>query len=64
MVVLDEVHHCTKNHPYNRLLSDHHLSLEPGMRPKLLGLTASPAGQSTKEETLHMLQALLKNLGG
>ena len=63
LVVLDEAHHCTKNHPYNKLLSEHHLSLPPERRPKILGLTASPAGRRTKEETLHMLKDLLKNLG-
>ena len=63
LVVLDEAHHCTKNHPYNKLLSEHHLSLPPERRPKILGLTASPAGRRTKEETLHMLKDLLQNLG-
>ena len=63
LVVLDEAHHCTKNHPYNKLLSEHHLSLPPQQRPKVLGLTASPAGRRTKEETLIMLKDLLKNLG-
>ncbi|KAK7491472.1 hypothetical protein BaRGS_00017301 [Batillaria attramentaria] len=64
LVVFDEAHHCTKNHPYNKLLSEHHLSLDTARRPKVLGLTASPAGRRTKEETLTMLESLLQNLGG
>jgi ERCC4-related helicase len=62
-MVFDEAHHCTKNHPYNKLLVEHHLVLPPEKRPKVLGLTASPAGRPTKEETLNMLTSLLTNLG-
>ncbi|KAL8618754.1 hypothetical protein ACOMHN_015164 [Nucella lapillus] len=64
LVVFDEAHHCTKNHPYNRLLSEHHNPLPGRQRPKVLGLTASPAGRPTEEETLAMLKTLLENLGG
>ena len=34
------------------------------MRPKLLGLTASPAGRSSVDETILMLHQLIDNLGG
>ncbi|XP_076450755.1 uncharacterized protein LOC143286826 isoform X2 [Babylonia areolata] len=64
LVVFDEAHHCTKNHPYNKLLVEHHNPLPVQQRPKVLGLTASPAGRRTEEETLTMLKNLLDNLGG
>ncbi|KAH9505376.1 hypothetical protein Btru_058562 [Bulinus truncatus] len=64
LVVLDEVHHCNKLHPYFKLLDKYHNILPAISRPKILGLTASPAGKSSIQETYDMLQGLLKNLGG
>jgi ERCC4-related helicase len=32
-------------------------------RPKLLGLTASPAGKATVEQTVNMLKELMSNVG-
>ncbi|XP_005108875.1 uncharacterized protein LOC101845957 [Aplysia californica] len=63
LVVLDEVHHCGKQHPYHKLLSVHHRCLPYESRPKMLGLTASPAGKSTVEEAYKMLKNLLSNIG-
>ncbi|CAG5131519.1 unnamed protein product [Candidula unifasciata] len=64
LVVLDEVHHCGKGHPYHKLMSTYHCSLPEHARAKVLGLTASPAGKSTVEQTYTMLKSLLANLGG
>ncbi|KAK0054763.1 hypothetical protein Bpfe_015860 [Biomphalaria pfeifferi] len=64
LIVLDEVHHCNKLHPYLKLFNSHHHTLVPESRPKILGLTASPAGKSSVLETYQMFQGLLKNLGG
>ncbi|BFZ16226.1 hypothetical protein BsWGS_19265 [Bradybaena similaris] len=64
LVVLDEVHHCGKGHPYHKLMSTYHCSLPESARAKVLGLTASPAGKSTVDQTYIMLKSLLTNLGG
>ena len=77
LVVFDEVHHSVKQHPYQRLLTGsprvsvspdvppvtRHHDMEYDRRPKLLGLTASPAGKSTLEDTYSMLRGLLTNIG-
>ncbi len=63
LVVLDEVHHCDKDHPYNRLISKYHLVLGSAARPKILGLTASPAGHKNSASTMGMLKNLLESLG-
>lgn len=63
LVVLDEVHHCNKGHPYQKLISNYHRVLPEASRAKILGLTASPAGKSTVELTYSMLCNLLNNLG-
>ncbi|GFR76989.1 endoribonuclease Dicer homolog 1 [Elysia marginata] len=77
LVVLDEVHHCHKNHPYLRLFASyhktpqqHHPTSEGNQgrhnrrHPKVLGLSASPASKDTVEQTRNMLRNLLANLGG
>ncbi|XP_059179018.1 uncharacterized protein LOC131958149 [Physella acuta] len=64
LVVMDEVHHCHKGHPYLKLFSQFHNPLPEDSRPKILGLTASPAGKATVQETYDMLKTLLANLGG
>lgn len=64
LVVIDEVHHCLKDHPYSRLIQlCGHPQLDVTRRPRLLGLTASPAGQDTATATVLMLQQLMRNLG-
>ena len=65
LVVFDEAHHCDKKHPFNMLLYSHHLKIYEGKyRPKILGLTASPAGKETVPATLSMLEKLVGNMGG
>ena len=64
LVVIDEVHHCMKDHPFNRLIQlCRHSQLELPRRPRLLGLTASPAGRDTPAATALLLQELMCNLG-
>lgn len=64
LVVFDEVHHCVKQHPYRVILEKAGLSHpDPLQRPKILGLTASPAGKNTIKGTVEMLQGLLSRLG-
>lgn len=62
-VVLDESHHCVKSHPFNKIFSTQHIKLEKEKRPKVLGLTASPAGEETLEGTIRMLLSLSVNMG-
>ncbi|KAL3841905.1 hypothetical protein ACJMK2_019994 [Sinanodonta woodiana] len=64
LVVFDEAHHCEKNHPFSQLLKTYHLPMPKSDRPKLIGLTASPAGRQDVQRTIIMLQGLLNNLGG
>ena len=63
-LVLDEAHHCTKRHPYNTLLKKyyHDDSGTFNRHPKLLGLTASPAGDDTVPKTEQKLRQLMKNM--
>lgn len=64
LVVIDEVHHCLKEHPYSRLIQlCRHSQLDCSRRPRLLGLTASPAGRETAVATVFMLRQLMRNLG-
>jgi len=63
LVVIDEVHHCLKDHPYRRLIQlCRHSQLDVDRRPRLLGLTASPAGKDTPAATSLMLRQLLDNV--
>ncbi|XP_052066353.1 uncharacterized protein LOC127705998 [Mytilus californianus] len=64
LVVFDETHHCIKNHPFNKLLQGYHRKCPKQTRPKLLGLTASPAGRDSVKETIMMLKLLMDNLEG
>jgi ERCC4-related helicase len=63
LVVIDEAHHCEKEHPFNKLLYEYNAPLNTVMRPKILGLTASPAGKDTVPATEQMLLDLLDNVG-
>lgn len=64
LIVLDEAHHCNKDHPYNVIIRDFYLREDDllGHRPKVLGLTASPAGELSLDKTTKRLQRLLGNL--
>ncbi len=63
LVVFDEAHHCEKEHPFNKLLCEHNAPMNLAVRPKILGLTASPAGKEDVPGTEHMLLDLLDNVG-
>ncbi|CAM9305781.1 unnamed protein product [Pylaiella littoralis] len=72
-VVLDEAHHCVKAHPFNRvtrlfLASGGNKSAStpvklPSELPKVLALTASPAGELTVLDTMVRIEELLDRLG-
>eukprot|EP00752_Nemacystus_decipiens_P002257 g2138.t1 len=72
-VVLDEAHHCGKEHPFNRVARSF-LTIKafpdelanPGRAselPKLVALTASPAGELTLYNTVVRIEQLLDRLG-
>ena len=64
LVIFDEAHHCDKSHPYSILLQHYHSNvLDPKDVPKILGLTASPAGKNDLPKTMIMLENLLANMG-
>ena len=62
-VVIDEVHHCVKNHPFKKIVENEHLILEKRARPQILGLTASPAASQNIPCTVEMLNTLCNHLG-
>ena len=63
VLVFDEAHHCNGGHPYNQIMKDFYQQLKPdSLKPLVLGLTASPAGEMTVERTTEKLEKLLKNL--
>ncbi|KJH42989.1 DEAD/DEAH box helicase [Dictyocaulus viviparus] len=63
LLIFDEVHHCTKDHPYNILMQTVHDYKGP--KPQTMGLTASlGVGISTTEESgMAAVYELLANLG-
>jgi hypothetical protein len=42
LLVLDEAHHASDNHPYSQLMEDFWAALPVSDRPHVLALTASP----------------------
>jgi hypothetical protein len=44
LLVFDEAHHCSRDHPYAQIMEDFYHTTEPQHRPQVLGLTASPKG--------------------
>ena len=62
VLVFDEAHHCQGNHPYNKIMSQFYHNNPNSLKPLVLGLSASPAGELSVERTLLKLEELLKNL--
>ncbi|EXJ94083.1 hypothetical protein A1O1_02476 [Capronia coronata CBS 617.96] len=62
LIVFDEAHHCKKNHPYSRIIRDYYLKWK-GTRPRIFGMTASPADESRRDITqvVSDLEALLQS---
>jgi hypothetical protein len=50
LLVLDEAHHCNGDHPYAQIMEDFYHTLEPHLRPQVLGFTASPKGLEGAED--------------
>ncbi|XP_068758709.1 uncharacterized protein [Montipora capricornis] len=62
VLVFDEAHHCQGNHPYNKIMGQFYHNVPDRFKPLVLGLSASPAGELSTQQTLLKLQELLKNL--
>ncbi|KAE8352631.1 ATP-dependent helicase dcl1 [Aspergillus coremiiformis] len=59
LLIFDEAHHTKKGHPYARIIRESYLKADPGKRPRIFGMTASPIDtkgdiveSATKLETL------------
>eukprot|EP01116_Phalansterium_solitarium_P001327 TRINITY_DN11118_c0_g1_i1.p1 TRINITY_DN11118_c0_g1~~TRINITY_DN11118_c0_g1_i1.p1 ORF type:complete len:1106 (+),score=173.27 TRINITY_DN11118_c0_g1_i1:74-3391(+) len=65
LIVVDEAHHSDKKHPFALLLERVFSEIEdPSCRPKILGLTASPAAEDTVFDTVVQLHRLSERVGG
>lgn len=62
VLVFDEAHHCQGNHPYNKIMSQFYRNNPKSLKPLVLGLSASPAGELSMKRTLSKLEELLNNL--
>lgn len=60
-VVFDEAHNAVRNNPYNNLMK-HYMNISDKLKPALLGLTASLAGEETLEKTKDLLNEISDNL--
>ena len=60
-LVIDEVHHCGKRHPFNTILTSYY-HCPDAHKPRLIGLTASPAGHVKLDATLKQLNGLLDRM--
>ncbi|GAA5805026.1 hypothetical protein HPULCUR_010539 [Helicostylum pulchrum] len=63
LLIFDECHHTTKGHPYNLIMYEFYHRME-GPRPKIFGMTASPANKANviKSIVIHIFSTLEKNL--
>ena len=61
VLVLDEAHHCSGHHPYNKIM-EYYKTTPNRFKPVVLGLSASPAGELEVEKTSEKLKKLLENL--
>lgn len=61
LLVLDEVHHATKNHPYRRLFLEFYHTLPAGEpRPRVFGMTATPVkAKAASQKSDPCLKAIL-----
>ena len=61
-VVFDEAHNCRGNHVFAQIMKKFYDPLSTRYKPLVLGLTASPAGAITIEDTREQLESLLTTL--
>lgn len=61
-IVFDEAHNCRGNHVFAQIMRQFYNPLRNEQKPLVLGLTASPAGAVSMEETREQLTQLLSTL--
>lgn len=61
LLVMDEVHHATKNHPYRRLLVEfYHTLAQDEPHPRIFGMTASPVkAKAASQSSQFCIDAIL-----
>ncbi|EXJ75346.1 uncharacterized protein A1O5_02042 [Cladophialophora psammophila CBS 110553] len=61
LLVVDEAHHCKKDHPYSTIIRDHYIRWK-GDRPRIFGMTASPSDSKRDiDKAAEDLEALLQS---
>ncbi|EGG13599.1 putative RNA helicase [Cavenderia fasciculata] len=58
IIVVDEAHHIVKDHPFAVLLREYYTKLGKSLQPRIMGLTASPAGKADFFSTLLSLKVM------
>ncbi|KAI9017504.1 hypothetical protein BC832DRAFT_588764 [Gaertneriomyces semiglobifer] len=57
LLILDEAHHARKKHAYNQIMSLFYHPMSPDLRPKIFGMTASPAfGKNDSQKAITQLE--------
>ena len=62
LIIIDECHYTTGNHPYNQIMTKYYHPLPVEERPHVLGLTASPILNLNANHSDEQLSRLLKDL--
>lgn len=65
-LIIDEIHHAHEGHSFNKLIENFCDKLSDELRPRIIGLTASPSGhvKPTREKMLDEIQRLCKLIRG
>eukprot|EP00762_Andalucia_godoyi_P003287 ANDGO_06531.mRNA.1 Endoribonuclease Dicer homolog 3b len=62
LLIMDECHHTTGNHPYNVLMREFYFMLPSPSRPRVFGMTASPCKVKNPADLAEEIQKLEFNL--
>lgn len=60
LIVIDEAHHITKEHPFSVIIRDHYIPMNAKEKPRIVGLTASPYGSEDLFSTMIGIKLLFK----
>ncbi|EFA75541.1 hypothetical protein PPL_11046 [Heterostelium album PN500] len=58
LIVFDEAHHMVKDNSFSMLLKNHYKAMKEDVKPKVMGLTASPGGKSSWIDTFISLKVM------
>lgn len=63
LIIFDECHHATKDHPYNRIMKQYYHNISSHFHhPKIFGMTASPIMSLNLKDDKEACQRKLKQL--